>query len=185
MPIFHFCWHSETGDPNFRGSVIGSFAVGHVFGELEPFFQFFIMANANFPYPLTLEKLETQTLPDFTVSADTRKTRHQNFRGISNWEFCCRTCFGGARAIFSIFHNGPRQFSTSVDTRKTRDPNFRGSVIESFPIGCVFGELEPFFQFFIMANAYFPFLSTLRKLETQTLGGSVFRSFTLGCVLGS
>ena len=28
----------KTGDPNFRGSVIKSFALGHIFGELELFF---------------------------------------------------------------------------------------------------------------------------------------------------
>ena len=38
---------------------IGSFAQGHVFLELEPLF---IMANTNFPFSSTLEKLETQTL---------------------------------------------------------------------------------------------------------------------------
>ena len=44
------------------GSVIGSFALGRVFGELRPFFPFSVMADINFAIPLTLRKPETQTL---------------------------------------------------------------------------------------------------------------------------
>ena len=45
----------RTGDPNFSGSVIGSFALVRVFGELQPFFPFSVMADTNV---LTLGKLE-------------------------------------------------------------------------------------------------------------------------------
>ena len=89
----------KTVDPNFKGLVFGSFALGHIFGELQPFFPLSIMADTNFLFPLTLGKPETQTL-----------------RGVSNWEFCSRMCFGGATAIFSIFCNGRHQHS---DTWKT------------------------------------------------------------------
>ena len=44
------------------GSVIGSFALGHIFGALRPFFPFSVMANTNFAFPSTLRKPETQTL---------------------------------------------------------------------------------------------------------------------------
>ena len=56
---------------------------------------------------------------------DTRKTGDLNFRGVGNWEFCSRTHFWGAMAIFPIFRNGRHQFSVCVDTWKTGDPNFR------------------------------------------------------------
>ena len=70
FPIFHNGWHQfcvsvntqETGDPNFRGSVIGSFTLGHIFGELWPFFPFSVMADTNFAFLSTLIKPETQTL---------------------------------------------------------------------------------------------------------------------------
>ena len=52
----------KTGDPNFRGSVIESFALGCIFGELQPFCPFSVMADTNFAFPLTLRKPETQTL---------------------------------------------------------------------------------------------------------------------------
>ena len=44
------------------GSVIGSFALGRIFGELWPFFPFSIMADTNSAFPPILEKPETQTL---------------------------------------------------------------------------------------------------------------------------
>ena len=43
-------------------AVIGSFALGHIFGELRPFFPFAVMADTNFLFPSTLGKPETQTL---------------------------------------------------------------------------------------------------------------------------
>ena len=52
----------KTGHPNFRGSVIGSFALGRIFGVLRPFFPFSVMADTNFAFPLTLIKPDTQTL---------------------------------------------------------------------------------------------------------------------------
>ena len=55
------------------GSVIGSFALGHVFGVLQPFFPFSVMADTN-----------------FAISVDTQKTRDPNFRGISNCKFHSR-----------------------------------------------------------------------------------------------
>ena len=91
------------------GSVIGSFALGCVFGELWPFYPFSIMADTNFAFPLTLGKPETQTLG-----------------AVGNSKFCSRMRFWGATAIFSIFHNGRHQFCISIDTQKTRDPIFKG-----------------------------------------------------------
>ena len=53
-------FHGET--QTLGGLVIGSFALQCVFGELRPFFPFFVMADTNFAFPSTLRKLETQTL---------------------------------------------------------------------------------------------------------------------------
>ena len=44
------------------GSVIGNFALGHIFGALRPFFPFSVMADTNFAIPSTFRKPETQTL---------------------------------------------------------------------------------------------------------------------------
>ena len=71
----------KTGDPNFRGSVIGSFALGCVFGVLRPFFPFSVMADTNFAFPLTLRKPETQTLGgsvigSFALGCDFRALGH-------------------------------------------------------------------------------------------------------------
>ena len=69
-------------------SVIGSFALGRIFGVLQPFFPFSVMADTNFAF-----------------SVDTQKTGDPNFRGVSNWKFRSRTHFWGATAIFPIFRN--------------------------------------------------------------------------------
>ena len=88
-------------DPNFRrGSVIGSLALECIFGELEPCFHFFIMADANFLLPSTLRKLETQTLG-----------------GISNSKFCSRMHFWRARAMFPFFHNGQLNISHRISAK--------------------------------------------------------------------
>ena len=65
MADTNFPFFSTLEKPEIQtlgGLVIESFVLGHVFGKLEPFFQFFIMADTNFLFPFTLEKLETQTL---------------------------------------------------------------------------------------------------------------------------
>ena len=78
------------------GSVIGSFALGHIFGELWPFSPFSVMADTNFAFPLTLGKPETQS----SVIGS----------------FALRHVFWRATAIFPIFCNDRHQCS---DTRKT------------------------------------------------------------------
>ena len=54
----HFQGETQT----LGGSVIGSFALECVFGELWPFFPFSVMADTNFPFLFTLRKLKTQIL---------------------------------------------------------------------------------------------------------------------------
>ena len=51
------------------GWLIGSFAVGCIFVELEPFFQFFIMEDTNFLFLSILRKLETQTLGRLVIGS--------------------------------------------------------------------------------------------------------------------
>ena len=52
-------------------SVIGSFALGRIFGALRPFFPFSVMADTNFAFPLTLRKPETQTLGGSVIGSFT------------------------------------------------------------------------------------------------------------------
>ena len=66
----------KTRDPNFRGVSNWKFHSRMYFGELQPFFPFSIMADTNFPFLLTLGKLETQTLGE-----------------VINWKFHSRTNF--------------------------------------------------------------------------------------------
>ena len=42
--------------------VVGSFSLGNIFTKREPFCHFYIIADANFPFLLTLGKPETQTV---------------------------------------------------------------------------------------------------------------------------
>ena len=99
----------KTGDPNFGGLVIGNFSVQSILMKWQPFFNFFIVANADIPFQLTLRKPETQTL-----------------REVSNLNFFCMIDINKIAAIFQFFDNGRCWYSISVDTQKTRDPNFGG-----------------------------------------------------------
>ena len=63
MADTNFAFPSTLRKPETQtlgGLVIGSFALGHVFGELRLFFPFSVMADTNFLFPLTLEKPETK-----------------------------------------------------------------------------------------------------------------------------
>ena len=65
MADTNFAFPSTLRKPETQtlgGSVIGSFALGRVFGVLRPFFPFSVMADTNFAFPSTLRKPETQTL---------------------------------------------------------------------------------------------------------------------------
>ena len=53
------------------GSVLGSFALGRIFGVLQPFFPFSVMADTNFAFPSTLRKLDTQILGDSVIGSFT------------------------------------------------------------------------------------------------------------------
>ena len=50
------------GKPNFGGSVIGKFSVRLILKKWQTFFNFFITADTDIPFPSTVRKLETQTL---------------------------------------------------------------------------------------------------------------------------
>ena len=115
--FFHngWCWYfisvntRKTRDPNFGESVIWNFSVWSIFMKWQPFFNFFIMANADIPFPSTLGKPETQTLG-----------------GASNLKFFHTIDIYKMVAIFQFFHNSQHWYSISVNTRKIRDLNFRG-----------------------------------------------------------
>ena len=57
------------------GSVLGSLALGCIFGVLQPFFPFSVMADTNFAFPSTLRKLETQTLGGSVIGSFDSRTR--------------------------------------------------------------------------------------------------------------
>ena len=120
------------------GAVIGSFTLGRVFGELEPFFhngqhQFSVSVDTwktgvnNWEFCYRMKFWGARVIStffhngwhQFSVAINTQKTGDPNFGGVGNWVFCSRTCFWGARAIFPFFYNGRHQFSVSVDTQKT------------------------------------------------------------------
>ena len=166
------CWYSvsidtqKTGDPTLGGLVIGNFSIWLILKKWQPFFNFFIMADADIPFLLTHGKLETQTLG-----------------GVSNWKSFRTIDIKEMAAIFQFFHNGWHLYSVSVNTWKTGDPNFGRSVIGNFSIRLILKKWQPFFNFFIMTNADIPFPLTLGKLETQTLGGLVIGKFSVRSIL--
>ena len=85
------------------------------------------MASANFLFPLTLGKLETQT-----------------FWWSVMRKFALGHIFGELEPFFHFFHNGQHKFSFSLDIQKTRNRIFGASVVGSFTLG--------HFIFFIMAD---------------------------------
>ena len=87
------------------GSVIGSFALGHVFGVLQPFFPFSVMADTNFAFPSTLRKPETQTLGGSVIGS-----------------FALGRVYRDAMAIFPIFRNGRHQFCDFCRHSENRRP---------------------------------------------------------------
>ena len=76
----------KTRDPNFRGSVIWNFYIWSILTKWQLFFKFFIMADSDIPFPLTLGKPETQTL------------------GVSNLKFFHTININEMVAIFQFFH---------------------------------------------------------------------------------
>ena len=150
MADTNFAFPSTLGKPETQtlgGSVIGSFVLGHIFGELRPFFPFSVMADTNFAFRQHSEnqrpKLwggsvigsfalgrifgELQPFFPFSIMADTNfafpstlgKPETQTLGGVSNWKFCSRMRFWGATAIFPIFRNGRHQCSNTLKTEMT------------------------------------------------------------------
>ena len=61
MLVFHFCWHLENWRPKLWGGlVIWNFSVQLILTKWQPFFNFFIMADADILFLLTLGKPETK-----------------------------------------------------------------------------------------------------------------------------
>ena len=72
MADTNFVFPLTLGKPEtqtLEGSVIGSFALGRIFGGLRPFFPFSVMADTNFVFPSTLKKPETQTLGGLVIGS--------------------------------------------------------------------------------------------------------------------
>ena len=145
---FPFPWTLGKPETQTLGeSVIGSFTLGCIFGELSAIFPIFHNGQHQ-----------------FSISMDTQKAGDPNFRGVGNWEFCSSMHFWGAMAIFPIFHNGQHQLSMCLWTLRKPETQTLGvsSNWEFHSRMRVFVELRPFFPFSVMANINVP---TLRKLE--------------------
>ena len=97
--FFHNGWHwysisidtRKTGDPNFgRGSVIWNFSIQSILTKWKPFFNCFIMADTDIPFPLTLGKLEMWifcqfTFPNFSVGSVFAVTHPRFCLSIKAW----------------------------------------------------------------------------------------------------
>ena len=169
--IFQFfhngrCWYSisidtqKNIDPNFGGSVIWNFSIWLLFTKWQPFFNFFIMAYSDIPFPLTLRKPETQTLG-----------------GVSNLKIFCTLDINELAAIFNFFIMADADIPFLLTLRKPETQTVEGLVIWNFSIWLIVMKWQPFFNFFIMADADIPFPMTFRKPETQTVGGQYFEIF--------
>ena len=79
----------KTRDPNFEGVSNLKFSIQSIFTKWQPFFKFFIMADIDIPFPLTLGKPETQFLGE-----------------ASNLKFFHMIDIYEMAAIFQFFHNG-------------------------------------------------------------------------------
>ena len=97
----------------------------------QPFFNFFIMANADIPFPLTLVKLETQTLGG----------------GVSNLKFFCMIDINKMAAIFNFFIMVDADILFPSTLRKTGSPNFGGVGNLTFFCMIDINEMAAIFQF--------------------------------------
>ena len=140
------------GDTQTIGGPI-SFALGCVFGELQPFFPFSVMADTNFAFPSTLRKPETQALGGSVIGS-----------------FTLGRVFRVLRPFFPFSIMANINFAIPLTLRKPETQTLGGSVIGSFALGRVFRALRPFFPFSVMDDTNFAIPLTLRKPETQTLG---------------
>ena len=112
MADTNFAFPSTLRKPETQtlgGSVIGSFALGRVFGELQAIFPIFCNGRHQ-----------------FCVSIDTQKTGDPNFRGLVFGSFALGRVFGELQpfVLFSVMAD--TNFAISVNNQKTGDPNFRG-----------------------------------------------------------
>ena len=129
-PVF---WWEENQRPKlWRGiSYLKFFHTIYII-EMAAIFQFFIMADADIPFPLTLGKLETQTLG-----------------GFGNLKFFCMINIKEMAAIFFFFHNGRHWYF--IDSGKTGDVNFLLVQFSKFSVGSVFPITHPRFCYNIHA----------------------------------
>ena len=167
-----FWWYSvsvntrKTGDPNFGESVIQNFSIWLILKKWQPFFNFFIMADSDIPFPLTLGKLETQTLRGSVIG---------NF---SIWSILKKW-----QPFFNFFIMADPDIPFPSTLGKPETQTLGGVSNRKFSVRSILKKWQPFFNFFIMANADIPFLLTLGKPETQTLWGSVIGNFSVQLIL--
>ena len=102
----------KTRDPKFEGvSNLKFFCMIEIY-KIVAIFQFFIMADTDIPFPLTLRKMETQTLG-----------------GLGNLKFFCTINIYEMAAIFQFFIMADTDISFPSTLRKPGTQNFGGLVI--------------------------------------------------------
>ena len=160
--ISHFCQHSENWrpklgkvqTPTFRGLVTWNCSVWSILTKWQPFFYFFIMANADISFLSTLRKLETQTLGGSVI-----------------WNFSVRSILTKWQPFFNFFLMADTDIPFLLTLRKPETQTWGGQYFEIFLYNQYLMKWQLFFYFFIMADADIPFPSSLRKPETPTLEG--------------
>ena len=131
----------------------------------QPFFNFFIVANADIVFLLTLGKPETQTLG-----------------GVNNLKFFHMIDVNKMAATFKFFDNG--QCWYSVDNQKTRDMNFLLVQFSKFSVGSVFPITHPRFHYNINVWLHLKHFCVVTFLHSENWRhnfsiNSVFRTFPL------
>ena len=149
----------------YIGPVIWNFSLRLIFMKGWPFFNFFIMADTDIPFLLTLRKPETQTLG-----------------GVSNWKFFCMIDIKEMAAIFQFFHNGWHWYS--IDTGKTGHVTFWLVQFSKFLVGSVFPITHSRFHYNINAWLHLKHFCVVTFLHLENWRhkfsvDSVFQTFPL------
>ena len=104
LQIFRFRQHKEDHRPRLWGWVTNwTFCCRTGFCRVRAIFSFFHNGHPAINHFFTMAACK------FSVSVDTERTIDPDYRGVSNWTFCCTTSFCRVRAIFSFFYNGRMQ----------------------------------------------------------------------------
>ena len=165
------------------------------------------MANVDIPIPLTLRKLEAQTLGlviwnfpvqsmftiwwpffiffimaniDILFPLTLGKPDTQT---LGNLKFFHTINIYKMVVILHFFHNSQCWYSVSIDTEKTGDPNFGGWAVDYLKFLCTIDiyKMVPIFQFVYNGRCWYSISSDTQKFLNFLLV-QVFSEFSLGSV---